>query len=363
MNTTFGLVIFLTIYAVISFYIGYNGWKWGKAALALKWKKTYILVILLLSSAYILSMFLSSRILQLVGGYWLVIFGYCCIILPIINLVYFISKRNVKWKIRSGYVTLAFFAFVLIYGSYNAWTPTVRDYSIEINNPDKEMQGEQIKLLIAADLHLGEVIGERHLQRFVEVVQQEEPDLVLLSGDIIDNSISPYFANNLSDTMSQLDAPLGVYAVPGNHDYYGGDLYLLRDEFKEIGFNFLMDEIETVNDQLTIIGRNDYTDKDRQSIEQLMDQADNNLPVIMLDHQPREITEAQQSGVDLIISGHTHRGQVFPANLITSALYENDWGHLQKDQLHSFTTSGFGFWGPALRIGSRSEVMTVTLNY
>ncbi|MDQ0205389.1 metallophosphoesterase [Alkalicoccobacillus murimartini] len=363
MNSTFGLILSLALYGAICFYIGYNGWRWAKAALSFKWKKTYIVLFCLLASGYILSIFLSSRILQLIGGYWLVIFGYCCIALPIINLIYFLSKKNIKWKIYSGYTMLAIFTFVLIYGSYNAWNPVVRDYSIELNNPDKEPQGQELKLLIAADLHLGEVIGENHLQRFIDVAQQEDPDLILLAGDIIDNSISPYFANNLSETMKQLDPPLGVYAVPGNHDYYGGDLYLLRDEFKDIGFNFLMDDLETVNDQLTIIGRSDYTDKDRQSIEELMSQADDSLPVIMLDHQPREITEAQENGVDLIVSGHTHRGQVFPANFITSAIYENDWGHLQKDQLHSITSSGFGFWGPALRIGSRSEVMTVTFSY
>ena len=146
-------------------------------------------------------------------------------------------------------------------------------------------------------------------------------------------------------------------------DYYGGDLFLLRDEFKDIGFEFLMDETVTVNDQLTIIGRKDETDQNRQSISSLMEGADDTLPVIVIDHQPKEISEAHEAGADLIVSGHTHRGQVFPANLITSMIYENDWGYLKRDQLHSFTTSGFGFWGPAIRIGSRSEVMSVTLQY
>ncbi|TSB45712.1 metallophosphoesterase [Alkalicoccobacillus porphyridii] len=363
MGMSIGFIFFIAVYSLLCFYMGYNGWKWLKAAFSFKWKKTYIILFIFLSSAYIISFLFSSRTLQMIGGYWLVIFGYCCVLLPLVNLVYFLTKKNQKWKVRSGYVLVAFFSFVLIYGSFNAWSPVVRDYSVELNNPDKEPQGEELKLLIAADLHLGEVIGVRHLERFIDVVNNEQPDIVLLSGDIIDNSISPYFTNNLSDILQEIDVPLGVYAVPGNHDYYGGDLYLLRDEFKEIGFNFLMDEIETVQDQLTIIGRKDYTDKERQSIEELMSDADKQLPVIMLDHQPREISEAHEHGVDMIISGHTHRGQVFPANFITSAMYENDWGHLQKDQLHSFTTSGFGFWGPAVRIGSRSEVMTVTFTY
>lgn len=363
MNTTLGLVIFLIVYAAINFYIGYNGWKWVKSTIGFTWFKTYCVVLAFLSSAYILAMFLTSRTLELIGGYWLIIFGYLCILLPFINLVYFISKKNSVWKKWSGFVTLAFLVFVMVYGSFNAWNPTVRNYTIELNNPTKEVKGEEIKLLIAADLHLGEVIGERHLERFVQLVQEEQPDLVLLAGDIIENSFTPYMANNLTETMKQLEAPLGVYVSPGNHDYYGGDLFLLRDEFKDIGFNFLMDEAITVNDELTIIGRKDETDENRQSISTLMGKADESLPVIVIDHQPKEISEAHEAGVDLIVSGHTHRGQVFPANLITSMIYENDWGYLQRDQLHSFTTSGFGFWGPAIRIGSRSEVMSVTFQY
>lgn len=363
MSMTLGLIGFMIIYGLLCFYIGYNGWKWLKAAFSFKWKKTYIILFIFISSAYILSFLVSWRMLQMIGGYWLVIFGFSCFLLPMINLIYFLTKRNQTWKIASGYTLLIFFSVILIYGSFNAWNPVVRDYSIELDHPNREPQGEQMKLLIAADLHLGDIIGVNHLERFIQVVNDEQPDIVLISGDIIDNSISPYFTHNLSGILEQIDVPLGVYAVPGNHDYYGGDLYLLRDEFKEIGFNFLMDEIEIVEDQLTIIGRKDYTDKDRSSIEELMNEADDNLPVIMLDHQPREISEAQEQGVDMIISGHTHRGQVFPGNFVTNALYENDWGHLQKDQLHSFTTSGFGFWGPAVRIGSRSEVMSVTISY
>ena len=87
-------------------------------------------------------------------------------------------------------------------------------------------------------------------------------------------------------------------------------------------------------------------DEQRKSIEELIADVDLNKPVIMLDHQPTELDEASKHGVDIIVSGHTHRGQIWPANLITQLIYENDYGHLQKDNLHSIVTSGFGLWGP-----------------
>ncbi len=88
---------------------------------------------------------------------------------------------------------------------------------------------------------------------------------------------------------------------------------------------------------------------------------DRSKPIIMLDHQPTELNEAEKAGIDLLVSGHTHHGQLAPANLVTGMLFENDGGYLQKNSLHSFVSSGFGTWGPPLRIGSRSEVMVINL--
>lgn len=86
-------------------------------------------------------------------------------------------------------------------------------------------------------------------------------------------------------------------------------------------------------------------------------------PVILLEHQPYELSIAQQLGVDLMVSGHTHHGQVFPGNLITKAIYENDWGYVKNGDMHSIVTSGFGFWGPPIRIGTRSELISIRVQF
>lgn len=363
MTTVFTMLLFILIYILLVYYIGFNTWRWLEATFSFKQKWLITILIIFLSSAFFLSYLFPSFLLELIGGYWLAIVGYSLILLPLATILYWLLGKKRKWMIRFGYVISLFFIFVLVYGSFNAWSPVVRKYDVELDNTNRNYQGEELKLLIAADLHLGNLIGERHLQRFVETVNKEQPDLVLLAGDIIENNITPYLEKNLSDIMSELSAPLGIYAVPGNHDYYGGDLLLLENEFNELGFDFLMDDFVNIEDKLTIIGRKDYTDSERHTLPELIEDTNKQLPIIVLDHQPREIDIAKDSGVDLIISGHTHRGQLFPANLITSALYENDWGYFRDEQLHSLTTSGFGFWGPALRIGSRSEVMIVNLSF
>jgi uncharacterized protein len=352
------IIAVLIIFLVISFYIGYNGWVWLNSKRTFKYKKTYIFVIIFLSSSFLLGQLLNSPLLDLIGSYWMVVIGYSLIVLPFANILYFVLRKRGKFYIGIG--IFAFFAFVFIYGSYFAWNTTVRNYEVTINKP-AEMK--DVKILLATDIHIGEKIGTHNLLQMIDIVKEQQPDLVLLAGDIINDDIEPYITNQVEDIMKEIKAPLGVYAVPGNHDYYGGDMESLAYEMDKIGIHFLEDDVVNVKDQFYIVGRQDFTEVNRKTIADLVSNLDSSKPIIMLDHQPKEISEAQQSGVDMIVSGHTHRGQMAPAHLITSKMYENDWGYLKKGQLHSFTSSGLGLWGPALRIGSQSEVMIIDVKF
>jgi uncharacterized protein len=354
----FFVIITLIVFLAISLYVGYNGWVWLNSKFMFKYKKSYIAVIFLLSVSFILGRLLDSKILDTVGGYWMVVIGYSLIVLPIANILYFLFKKKGKFQIGLG--VLAFFIVVFCYGSYNAWNTTIRNYEIAI---EKHSEMKDLKVLLATDIHVGEDIGTHNLLKLVDIVKEQKPDIVLLAGDILNDNIEPYIANNISDIMQEIKAPLGVYAVPGNHDYYGDDVEALEKEMDKIGIHFLRDEVMDVDNQFYIVGRQDYTEIDRKQINDLVRDLDHSKPILMLDHQPREIGEAEESGVDMIVSGHTHRGQLAPAHLITGAMYENDWGYLNKGQLHSFTSSGLGVWGPALRIGSQSEVMLIDVNF
>lgn len=163
--------------------------------------------------------------------------------------------------------------------------------------------------------------------------------------------------------MKQMQAPLGVYGVLGNHEYYGGAIPEFLQEMKKIDIHIMLDEVIKIEDSFYLVGRRDKTERDRQSFEELMSTVDKSLPVIAMDHQPFALKQAEESGVDLLLSGHTHRGQMAPNHLITRRMYELDWGYVQKGVFHAIVSSGFGFWGPPLRLGSRSEVIQIEVTF
>jgi predicted MPP superfamily phosphohydrolase len=130
----------------------------------------------------------------------------------------------------------------------------------------------------------------------------------------------------------------------------------------------LADEGLRVGDNFYVVGRNDassarYSGGSRKNINELLSGVDKSLPVILLDHQPLELGKSEAAGVDIEFSGHTHRGQLFPNEYITNRLFELDWGYLKKGNLNAFVSSGIGTWGPPVRIGSKSEIVNIKVNF
>ena len=203
--------------------------------------------------------------------------------------------------------------------------------------------------------------GANQAKRLVKHINTLEPDLVLFPGDIIDDDVKPYLEEGIPDILKQIKAP--VYGSLGNHD---------RDEdsdlikvFNNSGMKLLADETHVMDNGITLVGRKDrgYQDVTRAELADLMTGVDLTKPVFLLDHQPYDFDIALKNGVDLILSGHTHRGQVAPMNLITNMIYENDWGYLKKDKLQSIVSSGYGFWGTPIRIGTRSEIVQLKITF
>ncbi|WP_053366631.1 metallophosphoesterase [Bacillus sp. FJAT-27245] len=349
----------LLVYGLICFYIGFNGWVWLRLNKPLrKCKYAYIALIIFLSVSLFAGRFIPIPLLSLIGGYWMVIVGYSLLILPIINIfVLLFKKRGVYWI---GIGVLAFYTIIFVYGSFNAWSPVVRTYDVTIQKPANR---ENMKILMASDFHLGQIVGKNHLDRFVEIALVEKPDMILIPGDLIDDYIAPFLKSNMDESLKKIHAPLGVYAVLGNHDYYGGDKEKIVAEMEKAGITVLEDETVVVNNEIILAGRKDPTDRSRAELDSFMGSEDVTKPVILMDHQPIALEEAMRAGIDLLLSGHTHRGQVAPAQFITSRIYENDWGYLKKGTLHSIVSSGFGTWGPALRIGTRSEVVIINVHF
>jgi uncharacterized protein len=362
----FRIILFLIIYSTIGFYISWNGWVWLHSVFGFENKWLYGLIAGLLFYSYLIGRGVKKlAFFRIIGSYWFAVLQYALLLLPITNLtvvvltsVGFQEVQVVAW---AGTIFLVIFGILFLYGTFNAYSPVVRTYSLTI--PKQTNQLSKLRIAMASDMHFGHLSGLSHLQRLVRGINEMRPDIILLPGDIIDDDPEPFIQKKMGDVMSQLSAPLGIFGVLGNHEYYGRAIPEFVKEMERIGVKILQDELIEVNGSFWLVGRKDKTDSNRQPIDQLMSNLTSDKPVIMMDHQPAEIKQAEKSGVDLLLSGHTHRGQMAPNHLVTKKMYDLDWGYQTFNQLHAIVSSGFGFWGPPIRIGSRSEIVQIEVTF
>lgn len=360
------LIISLLLYGGLVYYIGWRGFRWLRPkSSSRRFKILYSLIIVLAGSSLFVGRMSGITFINMVGAYWMACFYLLLLLVPLAHISVILLRltrlprhRTQKW---AGIVTMGLFVFFLVYGLFNAYNPVVRNYDIKMEKGSSTLDSLQIAM--AADTHFGVMSGKNHAERLVKNINALHPDIILLPGDLFDDDIQPFLDQKIDRVLSKLDAPYGVYASLGNHDKHDGTMQELIEALENSGIQILYDEIVDVQGQFTLIGRKDRTERDRLSLHSLMDGVNLTKPTILLEHQPYELDIAQQEGIDLMVSGHTHGGQVFPGNLITDAIYENDWGYLKKEQLHTVVTSGFGFWGPPIRIGTRSEIVTIQVQF
>jgi predicted MPP superfamily phosphohydrolase len=255
----------------------------------------------------------------------------------------------------------------LVGGYINALHPRLRTLDIRIDKPAGGGRGS-LNIVAASDIHLGTIMESRKLETIAARINALEPEIVLLPGDIVDESVSIAEEERMISALRSIRAPLGVFSVPGNHEYYGGFArnmeYLARG-----GVRVLQDEAVTVGGAFVLAGRKDPTalrfGEKRKILPEILDGAgvDRALPVILLDHQPVRLKEAEDAGVDLQLSGHTHAGQLFPLNLINKGIYEQYWGYLRKGKTHYYVSFGIGTWGPPVRTGSVPEIVRIRVTF
>ena len=218
---------------------------------------------------------------------------------------------------------------------------------------------------MASDIHLGTIIGRHQFDRIVDRLIELKPDLILLPGDIIDEDLAPVLVEDVGDHLRALQAPLGVIACTGNHEYIGG-VEEAVSYLREHGLTVLRDSVMTLANGVQVVGRDDrsirqFAGKERKPLAELMKGVDAERPIILMDHQPFGLGEAASAGIDLQVSGHTHHGQLWPANLITGAIYEVSWGLARIGQTHVYVSSGAGTWGPPVRLGNVPEIVFLRL--
>ena len=192
------------------------------------------------------------------------------------------------------------------------------------------------------------------------MINEQKPDLILIGGDLIDNSVVPLYTEKMSEELSELKAPMGIYMVPGNHEYISGIDESARF-IKSTPIQLLIDSVVTLPNGI-LIGRDDRHNPSRRSLQELMENIDKSRPIILLDHQPYNLTDAEAAGIDLQFSGHTHHGQVWPMSLVTDYIYEQSHGYRQWGDTHIYVSSGLSLWGPPFRIGTESEMVVFELS-
>ena len=238
---------------------------------------------------------------------------------------------------------------------------------------DKPLQ-RPLKVVLMSDLHLGYHNQRPELARWVDIVNGEHPDVILIAGDIIDGSIRPLLEQHMADEFHRLQAP--VYACLGNHEYYSGEPGA-QQFYRDAGIHLLRDSVAQVGD-LLVIGRDDRTNPHRKPLAKILQQS--KLPSfsakaecgvamggagggvsLLLDHQPYHLEQAERQGIDFQFSGHTHHGQVWPISWITDAIYECSFGSHQRGATRYYVSSGMGIWGGKFRIGTRSEYVVLKI--
>lgn len=370
MKSLIRLMIILSILILFNgllFYIGWHVWKWLEIVFMIQNPLFFILLFLLLSYSFIIGRLSNYLIIfRTIGYVWFGVIQYSLLLLPIVDLallllkVFSIQVSSATYIIM-GLIVIVLFFVIISYGLFNAYSPVTRKY--EISLPKKKGNRDTLRIAMASDMHFGRLSGVAHAKRLVEKIKEIKPDIILLPGDIIDDEPEPFIQKKMGAILGELQAPLGVFGVLGNHEYYGGQIPEFIEQMKKINISILMDELLTIDGSFQLLGRKDKTDRRRKTFKELILDTDRSYPIIAMDHQPFELKQAQENGVDILLSGHTHRGQMAPNHFITKKMYELDWGYLKKEQLHAFVSSGYGFWGPPFRIGSRSEVMQIDIKF
>ncbi|MEK3750611.1 metallophosphoesterase [Paenibacillus sp. FSL E2-8871] len=333
-----------------------------------------IIINLLLSSS---AMTTDSSIVNFIGqfgDYWMGIYFYLFLLLLLSDVILLISKwikiipspapKRVIFHTRS--VVLILVIGLVSYGIYNANQIKEVTYPIQIH---KSTSLDHLNIVLISDLHLGYVNDVKFIEDVVDRINNMQPDIVLMSGDIFNGNY--YALSNPSkgiELLNTIQSTYGVYACLGNHDA-GRSYDEIVNFIDKSNIKLLNDEHVVIDNQFVVVGRRDSSPIGDQGharavTSEVMSNIDTTMPVIVMDHQPTNMIQYGDD-VDLILSGHTHQGQVFPANLITNAMFTVDYGHYQKNQNspNVIVTSGAGTWGPPLRIGTNSEIALIKVDF
>jgi predicted MPP superfamily phosphohydrolase len=372
-------IVFI-IYGLINFYIYRRGLQALSDAGIYRtiFLYSFIFLVLAFPAGRILESFFRNSFtdfLVIVGSFYLGIMVYSLMAVLIIDLlrvlnhfVHFfpsaITENGQRSAQISALIVIALTLIIVLAGHANALFPRLRTVEIDIAKPANGLK--KLNVVVMSDIHLGTIIRSTYLGILVDRVNQLEPDLVLLAGDIVDEDVSPLAEQDMAKILQGIQAKYGVYAITGNHEYFSG-VHAAVSYLEKGNIAVLQDMAVKVAESFYIIGRKDRMAEriagGRKKLEELVADLDHSLPLILMDHQPYHLEVAEANGIDLQLSGHTHHGQLFPFNYITRKIYENSWGYLQRGNTHYYVSCGVGTWGPPIKTNSVPEIVQIKIRF
>ena len=388
----------LPFYLGVSSYMMFRFFYWMKHCNHrfnwLRFKVPFAVVYLFMALSPVIAFLLPKSavaiVIRRISTYWIGIMLYSLLYVVLFDLLRLIAKHT-KLKntllfsrgsvISIGSVVVACAVATCLYGIFNARNIKVNEYSVTVNKSCGS--DKHLKTVLVADLHMGYAIGVDHITNMVEKINQQDADIVIIAGDIFDNSYDGMDdPEGIKAQLKSIKSKYGVYAVYGNHDidekilmgftfdWGGKQLHSekMTNFMKECNIKLINDESVLINDEFYLVGRRD-TDKPgtedgtRAEISELTKDLDKTKPIFVLSHEPDELKKTADAGADIDFSGHTHDGQLFPGNLTIGLFWENPCGMIKKDNMYSIVTSGVGVYGTFMRVGTDAEICSVDIDF
>jgi predicted MPP superfamily phosphohydrolase len=388
----------LPFYLGVSSYMMFRFFYWMKHCNHrfnwLRFKVPFAVVYLFMALSPVIAFLLPKSavaiVIRRISTYWIGIMLYSLLYVVLFDLLRLIAKHT-KLKntllfsrgsvISIGSVVVACAVATCLYGIFNARNIKVNEYSVTVNKSCGS--DKHLKAVLVADLHMGYAIGVDHITNMVEKINEQNADIVIIAGDIFDNSYDGMDdPEGIKAQLKSIKSKYGVYAVYGNHDIdekilmgftfdWGGkqlNSEKMTNFIKECDIKLINDESVLINDEFYLVGRRD-TDKPgtedgtRAEISELTKDLDKTKPIFVLSHEPDELQKTADAGADIDFSGHTHDGQLFPGNLTIGLFWENPCGMIKKDNMYSIVTSGVGVYGTFMRVGTDAEICSIDIDF
>ncbi|HOZ37041.1 MAG TPA: metallophosphoesterase [bacterium] len=365
------IVLFIFVLCLLIFgshFFIYHSWLKFTSPVSARLRKMVAVVISLLPLLFIITSFAASRydywlfrFTYLVSSLWLGLAVNLFFIFLILWFLFFLSKAFSFYLPLplAGYFFIFLSFIITIIGTFNSFYPTVRKFDLPFRSLPSSWQGKKVVYL--SDLHLGYIYGPKFARSVISLINQQEPDLVLIAGDFYDGTRGQLESSTAE--FKNLHARFGAYLVNGNHEKFFG-LSTAQKLLADTPIKTLSNELVNL-EGLDVVGLEYLGEKSQGKLLVSLNSVpgfSSSSPTILLYHEPLDIEQIKKSGVDLMLAGHTHRGQIFPFNFITDLVYRGfDYGFYQLENFSLYVTAGVGSWGPPVRTSARPEIVVFKL--